>query len=526
MKLVRIVMPVLHEYTDEYGMYVRSCINDDFITLQLTPSASKLLNELGYHDESKISWALIRPLWDNGYAYTSDGNSIPTDSSDVKVEFEDAPPITGQEERKLKEFLKPTKSLSDEVDIQDDVLNSLRKWVDEELSQQRADEFVKSADDTEGAVRSIRRFARYPVLVDQFELSQGEPGYTVILNDKQVRCVDLRWSQNSDEFVITIDSNFQKSQSLKISNGLLRLWQYHDKSPTGVTHVRKLIEYLPAIVRLSERINDYEFKLTEWSIDQATTFNLSDEFIERISTELKLLASTGFESPREDCAGKIQSINDVGHSVVAEEQTGEHLPIETDTADIVELSPGDNVLFDLAELNGIQKATSVRKKDGSDKPPNETELPDEISVSITQWTEEPEQILAHLELLTEFDISVDSLLRSVRTFRELKYRVQDFSINEAGHPVYSFALPEEGGEWHCTHHLSPTNTDFNLEIMPHDKPNQTVQIADGKFVYWRMNPVRDRSLRQQRHDFIRSQNEYLRFVVNTFGSISWYSLDG
>lgn len=514
-------MPKLHEYTDDYGMYVRSRIEGDFITLQLTPSASKFLRELGYHDDEKISWGLIRPLWDNGYAYTEGNKSVPTDKSEVDINFDDAPPLTDIEERRLKEFLQP--SSKTDIEIPGDVLSALQKWISDNYSKNQARSLLEDADNAEGCIRSIRRFDGYPLSVNNVEISQGDPGYSLSLTGEQIRCIDLRWAQSSDEFIIVIADKSQNVQSLRISNGRLRAWKHYEEATNGISHIRTLLTKLDAVVGLLNAIEEYEVRFDEWSLQEASEIEVPEKLAARIEQELRVLTSSNFDSPHQNRCGEVVTVNKHGYSVLKDE-TGTQLPFDKQHELGESLEASEEVEFDIDEVGHIMKAVDVRPTEHDSGPDTNSALPDTITDHVQEWADQPERVLRHLAVLVGFDVEVATVQRSIKAFSQIDPVVQDFSLAPSGNLMYVLSFPDREGEWHCTHHISTADIDFEIVLKPMDGPNQATEIAGDRFVYWRLVPVRDERLELQRDQFIRQQHEYLDFVLDIFRSIGWYSV--
>jgi len=62
-------VPVLHEYENDAGVYLRTNIDGTFVTFQVYRSAARLLGKIGYEDGDTVGWEFLKPLWERGYIY-------------------------------------------------------------------------------------------------------------------------------------------------------------------------------------------------------------------------------------------------------------------------------------------------------------------------------------------------------------------------------------------------------------------------------------------------------------------------
>lgn len=100
-------MPTVRQYSDSTGLYLRSNIDGQFITHQLTPAAEGLLKDLGYtgEEDDQITWTLVHPLLQQGHVYTKkNGVEATQDAIDEKLSTS-SDTLSLKEKQRVNEFL-------------------------------------------------------------------------------------------------------------------------------------------------------------------------------------------------------------------------------------------------------------------------------------------------------------------------------------------------------------------------------------------------------------------------------------
>lgn len=87
-------MPILHQYRDKSGWFVRTTIENVIITFQLTPNGAKRLLDAGYKDGERFRRAKLFDLYRAGDAYThgtGPGQIEPRETGQIPLDFSDDP---------------------------------------------------------------------------------------------------------------------------------------------------------------------------------------------------------------------------------------------------------------------------------------------------------------------------------------------------------------------------------------------------------------------------------------------------
>ncbi len=87
-------MPILHQYQDKTGWFIRTVIKNFIITFQLTVAGVKRLQEAGVEDGMRFRRAILFDLWRQGDAYThgtGPGVIEPYAKGQLEIDFSNDP---------------------------------------------------------------------------------------------------------------------------------------------------------------------------------------------------------------------------------------------------------------------------------------------------------------------------------------------------------------------------------------------------------------------------------------------------
>ena len=215
-------MPVLHEYNDKRGVYIRTRLDGSPITFQVTQLGEQVLKDMGFREGSKIAWSVLSPLHERGAIYT---NKSGVDSS-VKRNFEqDLTGLNKKQRERMEAYIASS-------DVDRNVIHQLKPAIKKllnlsmtALAERRMSELVLSAH----LLQSIRDFNRIWEFdesrfhVEAVETPRADTiAYQLEMDSVEMQCVDKRWADNSsfDFTVETVDPN-GTTEEFHINDGAL-----------------------------------------------------------------------------------------------------------------------------------------------------------------------------------------------------------------------------------------------------------------------------------------------------------------
>jgi hypothetical protein len=519
-------MPVVHEYMDRSGIYIRTALDGTFVTYQVHPNAASLFEQLGYDDGDSVNWQIIKPLWDDGYVYTGGSGTDQTELDELDLDADDAPKPSTEEKNELAEFLS-TES-DPEFSVPGDILEVLHEWIDDDLTEKRAASMFEEANDPETCFRSVRQFNKYSLPIDHVNFGKGDPVYTITHRGMSIRCIDLRRAQQNLDFIFVLANESTISQSLKISHSLLQGWTIYEQS-TQEEYFPDLLEYLPEVARLCRLIEDYNFKIEQWDFQQTSGNSVSESTANSIDQIFaNILRMDRDLINREEISGVTELVYGIsygfvtvtnGESTALLDQSNLGNDIETET----------EVVFDGIEENEYPWATNIRRQ-SSDEEVQEPiqsstiDLPEDVVSIIEEWADEPQIALNTTELHLDFDVKVSRIIRSIRSFHaHPDSLVTGLEVGKTGNLIYTLRFEEREGYWTCEHHLSSETAEFEIELFPDGAPNQKTRVVDGMFKYWNLISTAGEAHAKLRHDLLLSQHEFIDFVSEYIGQLERYS---
>jgi|APHM01.1.fsa_nt_gi hypothetical protein len=189
-------MPIIKKYRNQNGYYIRSNINDRYVTLQLSPEAEGLLTDLGFDGGDQISWQFLKPLCDSGHTYTNDsGTTVGVEEIESEIYFSPGK-LSLEKKRRLEMFLNhhtsnklankenhlsTTDEGSSSLDqIDQTKQGSIKEWSLSDEEYEATLNRIAGADDVDAILNSIAHHHReHPILINRFRVSpQGTPTYS------------------------------------------------------------------------------------------------------------------------------------------------------------------------------------------------------------------------------------------------------------------------------------------------------------------------------------------------------------
>ena len=136
-------MPTLKSYTDRPGYYLKSNVDGQFITLQTTPTASRILEDLGYAPGSSVPLYLVHELSERGEIYThADRESVPGDASAAQLTDEERSVIRSHTD-------------GDAAGAVDDAIVDLVSRVEDDRERERLLGAIRASPAVKPALRSL-----------------------------------------------------------------------------------------------------------------------------------------------------------------------------------------------------------------------------------------------------------------------------------------------------------------------------------------------------------------------------------
>lgn len=352
------IVPVIHEYKNDSGIYLRTAIDGTYVTFQVYQSAARFLEKAGYGDGDNVGWRLIKPLWEQGYVYT--GKSGTTTQVENHLENRQLNGLENHEKEELNRFFEEQKRRS--ISVPDDIYSTLREWHNGKYSEERARNLLYAANDDKRCIQSIREFRQRPIDIRGLDTSQGDPAYSVSSKGRELRCVDLRATKRQTDLIITLSGHSDRKQALFIADGDLDGWKvYGPPSDREHRYHVDLLEHFPAIIDLLVDVPDYDLTLDLWDFETALGESLSDEITSCLQLDWEWCTySVGRSdgvSPRVD--GEVALVSPIGFGIVSTDELEKDLVFES-TDDV---SVNERVTFEVKREDGTTRAVDVLQRE-------------------------------------------------------------------------------------------------------------------------------------------------------------------
>ncbi|MDB2239131.1 hypothetical protein [Halorubrum ezzemoulense] len=353
-------MPVLHEYENDTGVYLRSNIDGTFVTFQVYRSAARLFSRIGYKDGSVIGWEFLKPLWERGYIYT--GNSGTTNKVETHLEGQKLD-LKGNEKEELEQFLEKQKRES--ITVPEDIYSTLLDWHNGKYSKQRARDLLYQANNEQICRTSIREFSQSPIEVTGIETSKGDPAYDVISKGYEMRCVDVRESGQETNLIITYRGESGHAHGLFLNDGDLRQWKIYSSEGVSDEQYHDLLKRFPAICELLVDVPHYDLRLEDWDFDDASHHSIPGDIVECLQLDWAWCVYSIGRSDGESThlSGSIGLISSFGYGVVETDELKKGLVFgSTDKS----LSENQDVTFKFQRKDGRMRAKELEPSEEVD----------------------------------------------------------------------------------------------------------------------------------------------------------------
>jgi len=364
------VMPVVHEYKDGSGFYIRSSIAGEFITFQIHQSAERLLNSVGYSDGDVIRWNVVKPLWEQGYIYT--GQSETTKRVNTHLEESHLDRLDSRSRKQLTQFFERQERQS--ISVPDDVYSALVEWHDGKFSRKRAREILYNADDRAEFLGSVREFRHSPIQIIGLDSEKGDPTYNICSKGRELQCVDLRYKKDDPDIIITFRGESDFPQALFIDDGDLTNWKVYGLPDRPVNqYLEDIISYFPSIIATLTEIKDYNLTLESWEFEAATNLDISEAILDCLQVEWSwcIYSADKGDGCSSHIPGTVKIRSSIGYGLVWVDKLSrkvvfgpEEPPVET----------GQKVLIKIQRSDGITRAVNIQKqKEGTDEAETKSE---------------------------------------------------------------------------------------------------------------------------------------------------------
>lgn len=371
-------MPTVKEYSNAKGFYIRSNIDGRFVTLQLSPEAEGLFADLGYRGGNQISWQFLKPLCDNGHAYTNNsGTEVETKNIDTEVSIS-SQKLSIEKKRRLEKFLDqqtPNNSTAgrdgssknnNEIDsgldrINKSIRGTIEEWSPSDDEYEATLNRIARAGDVDGITKSIAHHStEHPILVNRFRVSsQDIPTYSFDTDGIAWTVHDFRTVDKGGtdaELFFDIQPGTSSSQSITIGT---ESTQWHTK---GEQFTEKQVdEFLTVGPDLLFYLHHLEGgpSISSGDIISNPTAEISSESTLRLDAFDDL--ETG-ESDDNQALGVVLSLNSNGYGRIRS-HTGHTSVFSKKEVEFDSIEVGDVVTFEAKSHKDYIHAKNIHKEE-------------------------------------------------------------------------------------------------------------------------------------------------------------------
>lgn len=372
-------MPSVKKYQSETGYYIRSNIDDRFVTLQLSPEAEGLLSDLGFQDGESISWQFLQPLCDSGHAYTNkSGTEVTTDTIDVENSVTPGR-LNREDQQRLEEFIaahtpeniksgntgnsgEQRGSSPSDVDIDEETRSFIQKWSPSDEEYEATLNRIGRADDTAGILKSVKHHGtEHPMTPRRFRVSsRGIPTYSFETGDVAWTVHDYRTIEiigTDAELFFDIQPGTAEVQSVTIETETI---EWHTKGERFTSEqIDDFVRVAPEILYYVRQLAGGQNVSSKEIIDSATAAVPSED-TSRID-ELTAIQSVDPEE-YDRLIGTVLTFGKKGYGRVRA-HTGHTFKFVRDCVESDDIEPGDVVTFDVKNDKGKVYAEKIRRED-------------------------------------------------------------------------------------------------------------------------------------------------------------------
>lgn len=210
-------MPVLHAYVEKQGVYIRSQIDGNPITFQVSPAGEQVLTNMGYRDGSDIPWDALLPLYERGDIYT---NKTGVNKTEIHNRTDgNLSNLSPDQREHLQAYLSS-------ADVSRKTVTNLKAATKDLLDLSMTALAERELNDlilSEHLLTSIQDFNETTFDVESIQTpTKDKIGYRIKTDDKQVRCVDARWSDNTIyDFQAEVENPDGYREAVHVNDGYL-----------------------------------------------------------------------------------------------------------------------------------------------------------------------------------------------------------------------------------------------------------------------------------------------------------------
>ncbi|QSG02888.1 hypothetical protein [Natranaeroarchaeum sulfidigenes] len=209
-------MPVLHSYENKPGFYVRSQVDGNPITFQVSPAGAEVLEDLGYCNQSDIPWNVLRPLYNKDDLYTKNTG---IDESQMGTQQEiDLSQLNQKQRVRFEAYLNEETSSVPIREIKRDVQEVLGLSLLVLAKREMESLTVSSV-----LAHSLKYFAAIPYTAQSIKTpTDHDIIYEFEVDETVFQYTDSRWRDDSRyDFKITCETPNEEKQIIHIRDGFL-----------------------------------------------------------------------------------------------------------------------------------------------------------------------------------------------------------------------------------------------------------------------------------------------------------------
>lgn len=330
-------MPVVHEYVESPGIYLRARVENEFITYQVSSTAEQLLKDLGHRSGSTVSWALCKQLAAKGYIYTIGAEEQTTDFPDETLQ------LTPDEEAALNDLnsADPDNPEIQDEEIPSDIRERLESWISSTQRANNLQTVLEGGANPTNHFASIRSFAEAKT-PSNFQIEGGQPVYHF---DEPCPWMvkDRRHINGKDDFIVAVHQDEKQTHDIRIADGGLRRWGL-DVSKATSDHIEIFVSLLPSLFDLLSDLPDYKLDVGNWHFQDGKRVKLDREKTAQIGETLQSLANK-FGLSEGHATGMVATKEYAGYGRIRVDEIGATIPFHSRDFSGNRIQQGDQVCF-------------------------------------------------------------------------------------------------------------------------------------------------------------------------------------
>lgn len=212
-------MPTFNAYDNDPGHYILAAVDGNPITLQVTPTASELLQNLGYTDGSDLSWDVVLPLYNRDEIFTHKTGVSESEISNSDGDFDDLSP---EQKEVFEEYLNGNAPKGDLSIFNEDVYSAADALL---VDRQETSAVLRSLPNRSDFARAIVRSKDIPFDVVDIEAQSDSLVFDCrTSNETRLLLIDARWDHEKDvDFHVNIQPKGEDTQ-FDVLDGYITRW--------------------------------------------------------------------------------------------------------------------------------------------------------------------------------------------------------------------------------------------------------------------------------------------------------------